>query len=377
LIAGRAEALAVSVAIALMATLVAAWMPTRAVHAAPLPPPSLAVHGNHLVDSSGSTITLRGVDRSGTEYQCVHGVGIFDPTALDTMTQAQTDAWIQPIATWNKINAVRVPLNEDCWLGINRVNPAYSGTNYQQAIERFVSGLNDNGLVAILDLHWSAPGRKQATGQQPMPDRDHSLAFWQSVAAAFASNQSVIFDLFNEPYPDSNQDTTAAWQCWSTATNCIGLHYTAAGMQDLVNTVRGTGARNVILLGGVQYANSLSRWLFYEPSDPDTNLVASWHAYDFNACNTTSCWTTTVAPVAQQVPVVTGEFGEMNQGPPFVTVLLQWLDQNGISYVGWTWDAWNSWDSLITAYNGTPNAGFYNGVQAYGGAYHDYLAGLP
>ena len=51
--------------------------------------------------------------------------------------------------------------------------------------------------------------------------------------------------------------------------------------------------------------------------------------------------------------------------------------RHGINYVDWTCDVWNSWDSLITDYNGTPNAGFYNGVQAYGGAYHDYLAGLP
>lgn len=394
LLAGCIEVLAVGMSFALLGAVLAAWVPARTAHAAALPPPALIVQGNQLMDTSSGTpvpITLRGVDRSGTEYQCVHGVGIFDPTTLDgyvtnwsTTGRADMDTWIKPITTWNKMNAVRVPLNEDCWLGINRVNPAYSGSNYQQAIEDFVTGLNDNGLVAILDLHWSAPGNRQATGQQPMPDRDHSLAFWKSVAATFASNQSVVFDLFNEPYPNSNTDTSAAWQCWQTATSCSGVHFTAAGMQDLVNAVRGTepgytwaGASNVIMLGGVQYANALSQWLTYKPTDPDSNLVASWHVYDFNACNTTSCWNTNVAPVAQQVPVVTGEFGEKNQGPLFVTSLLSWLDQHDINYVGWTWDAWNSWDSLITDYNGTPNSAYYNNVQAYGLAYHDYLAALP
>jgi endoglucanase len=381
----RAETLTAGVTIALVATLLAAWGPAQTARAAAAPPPSLTVQGNQLVDSSGAPITLRGVDRSGTEYQCVHGVGIFDPTTLDTLDQAGTDAWIQPITAWHRINAVRVPLNEDCWLGINRVKPAYAGTTYQHAIARFVQGLYDNGLVAILDLHWSAPGSKQATGQQPMPDRDHSLAFWQSVAATFANDPWVVFDLFNEPFPNSNQDTAAAWQCWKSATTCSGFRYSAVGMQDLVNTVRGiergfqwAGASNVIMLGGIQYANSLSHWLGSNtPTDPDNKLVASWHVYDFNPCNTVTCWDATVAPVAQTVPIVTGEFGEKNQGPSFVTGLLPWLDQHGISYVGWTWDAWNSWDSLITDYNGTPNSGLYNGVQAYGGAYHTYLAGLP
>jgi hypothetical protein len=36
------------------------------------------VSGNRLVDAAGNTITLHGVDRSGTEYMCVQNGGIFD-----------------------------------------------------------------------------------------------------------------------------------------------------------------------------------------------------------------------------------------------------------------------------------------------------------
>ncbi len=68
------------------------------------------------------------------------------------------------MTSWHT-NAVRVPLNEDCWLGINGVNPAYSGTTYQQAIANYVGLPNQDGLVALLELHWSAPGTAVATGQ--------------------------------------------------------------------------------------------------------------------------------------------------------------------------------------------------------------------
>src|SRR5439155_1196812 len=83
----------------------------------------------------------------------------------------------------------------------------------------------------------------------------------QGVATTFRSNSSVLFDIFNEPYPDSNQDTIAAWTCWRDGGTCPGVAYTAAGSQELVNAIRGTGATNVIMVGGVQYTNTLSRWL--------------------------------------------------------------------------------------------------------------------
>jgi hypothetical protein len=98
---------------------------------------------------------------------------------------------------------------------------------------------------------------------------------------------AVIFDLFNEPYPDrALPSETAAWQCWlKGGSSCTaGISYPVAGMQTLVNTVRATGASNVIMLGGLAYANDLSQWLTYRPTDPDGNLAAAWNA-DFN-CST-------------------------------------------------------------------------------------------
>src|SRR5262249_3987150 len=153
------------------------------------------------------------------------------------------------------------PMNEDCWLGINGAPAQYSGMLYQQAIAGYVSLLEQHGMVPILELHWSAAGNTKATGQQPMPDQDHSVTFWAEVAAAFKNDVYVVFEPFNEPYPDNNQDTAAAWTCWRDGGTCPGFAYKAAGMQQLVTAIRGAGAKNAILVGGVQYSNSLSEWL--------------------------------------------------------------------------------------------------------------------
>ena len=303
--------------------------------------------GNHLVDGSGATVVLRGVDRSGTEYACVQGWGLFDGP--------NDAASVQAIKSWSA-NAVRVPLNEDCWLGINGVPAAYADGNYINAIVSYVNLLNANGLYAILDLHWSAPGSTSATGQQPMPDEDHSPAFWSGVASTFKSNASVIFDLFNEPYPDNNSDTTAAWSCWKNGGSCSGVSYPVAGMQQLVTTVRNAGAPNVIMLGGVEYSNALGNWLAYEPSDPLGQTAASFHNYNFNICDTTTCWNSVIAPLAQHVPVITGEFGENDTAGTFMTTWMNWADPQGISYLAWTWDTWGcgGGNVLISDYAGTP-----------------------
>ena len=80
-------------------------------------------------------------------------------------------------------------------------------------------------------------------------------------------------------------------------------------MQSMVNAVL-TGATNVMMLGGEEYSNDLTDWLQYEPTDPDNNLVASWHSYNGNTCDTLSCWTSEVQPVIAKVPVIAGEIGE-------------------------------------------------------------------
>ena len=131
------------------------------------------------------------------------------------------------------VAAVRVPLNEACWNGESYVNPAYAGANYQNAIKSYVHLLNANGLVAILDLHWtdgaytgpsSGCSSAQAVCQKPMPDAAQAIPFWTSVASTFKGNDAVIFDLFNEPYPcpGHRQHRPSGWQCWLDGGTCAG-----------------------------------------------------------------------------------------------------------------------------------------------------------
>jgi endoglucanase len=306
--------------------------------------PWIGVAGNRLVDGHGRAVRLLGLSRSGTEYSCQQGYGFFDgPSDM---------ASIRVMKSWH-VNAVRVPLNETCWLGINGIEPRYGGASYQAAIRSWVDRLEAAGLYVVLDLHVAAPGGLQATGIIPMADADHAPDFWRSVAAAYREDRSVLFDLYNEPHD-------VGWRCWERG--CL-VHdqrvgtYRAAGMRELVEAVRSTGARQPVLLGGVGWARNLDRWLAHLPPDPAHAEVASNHTYNFAACFR-AC-RRDLARIGRRHPVVTGELGEGDCRHSYIDGYMGWADRHGVSYIGWAWDAHGGWTcrsgpTLIRDYDGTP-----------------------
>jgi endoglucanase len=335
---------------------------------------SIAVSGDHLVRWDGSTVVLRGANTSGSEYACVSEHSIFDGN------EEASPSSISGMQSWG-FNAARVELNESCWLGVQGVKPAYSGEAYQQAIERYVNELNAAGMYVIIDMHFSSTGAaKKATGQKPMPDERYAPAFWSSVANAFKSDPAVIFDLFNEPYPNHNTDSEASWKCdldGSAGDTCKGFSYEAAGMQQLLDSVRATGATNVVMAGGPQYAGDLDQWLQYEPVDALGQLAASIHIYwknpshpDYSPCYSSSCWNEVLAPLSSRVPIVVGEVGELDCGDTLFPPFLDFADGHGISYLAWAWFVGNCAHepSLISSYSGTPTP--------YGSGYREHLESL-
>jgi endoglucanase len=342
------------------------------------PPSALRVHGNRLLDASGQPVVLRGVNRMGLEYSCVQGKGL----GLELFDQGSVDS----LKSW-RVNVVRLPLNEQCWLG---VGGEPKGERYREGVADLVRLLISNDLFVILDLHWSAPRTRLATKLEPMPNDDHSADFWASVASRFKGEDHVIFDLFNEPAPNSNEkdDTDEAaersWRCWRDgaaggtcdATQLTGMTGSeSVGMQALVDAIRATGSTNVIMLGGIQFANTLwsnprHNWLTYKPVDPLNRIVASLHAYNMTWCRTVACLQAEVAPIAAQVPLVVAEIGNDACDATWLTTFLKWLDQRRAGYLAWTWNVGSVGDcasmKLIVDEAGTPSS--------YGQIFKTYLA---
>jgi len=303
-------------------------------------------------------VHLHGVNRSGSEYACIQGWGIFDGP--------NDAASVAAIASWHS-NIVRVPLNEDCWLGINGVNPQYGGVNYQNAIINYVQLLHQYGMYAELSLMWGAPGTNKATYQPSAPDEDHSPALWASLASAFRNDPNVILAPWGETTVDAN--------CFLNGGFCEATYgpsntpYQTAGMQQAVDVMRQAGYEGVIAIPGIDYANDLTEWLSHEPHDPLGQLIAEAHVYGKNTCDTTSCFNSQMAPIAAKVPLIFGETGETYDdsdcGSSYISAFMNWADSHSVGYEAWTWDTWGTCGSLISNYNGTPANGYASYVKSH------------
>jgi len=336
--------------------------------------PRPVVSGNHLVDSrTGATWTPHGVNWPSFEYACQQGWA----ESADGATPAAAAAMV----SWG-ITAVRIPLNQDCWLGVDHAPAFGTAASYQAALSSWVSILNNAGLVVILDLHWTSPTGFAADGQRAMPDAQ-SVTFWSQLAGVYRSSPSVLLETFNEPY--SRGSYPVSWSCWrdggcivpsSNDASPIGTAtYTAHGMAEIVAAIRAAGAAQPILLDGLNYANDLTGWLANRPSD--SQLVASWHNYPGQGCSDTTCWNSQVVPVSATVPVIASEFGMTTSDPSFINGFMAWADAHQIGYAPWAWWYTDSSDgAAANLYALISNLTTFTPRAPEGTAYHDHLAAI-
>jgi hypothetical protein len=203
-------------------------------------------------------------------------------------------------------------------------------------------------MIVILDLHWSDQGNLNTTsGQQCMPDQN-SVTFWQQLAAIYKNNPNVWFELYNEPYPPGATQA-AQWNTWLnggtvTCTATVGGGqgtWKAAGMQSLVNTVRGTGANNIVIAGGLAYSSNLAN----APVLSGGNVAYAVHPY----INTNN-----FGNQAAKAPVIATEFGDMTCGnATYDNAILAYFHAHNMSYTAWAWFAGGcSFPSLVTDNSG-------------------------
>jgi hypothetical protein len=372
------------------------------------------VSGNHLVDGTGAVLQMRGVDVSGLEF-----VPIQDTSGNPDYWGGQTPN-MKAIKAWHT-TAIRVPLNEQSYLdqtcyqaGANGAKPvgqrADPLSKYRAVVKSIVDEATGLGMYVILDMHKNAPPAVLPGGaapvqicsissmQQEMADSPNSVPFWTAVANDYKTYPNVIFDLFNEPHLDNFNPpagtfdyATAGWKILRDGgagriiygnNQTLQQPWTSAGMQSMVDAVRATGATNVVMVSGLSWAQDLSRWLKYVPTDPLKQLALSWHAYpmfgkafgtpEYNQPGLGSQayqWAESI--LSAGYPIIVGETGDQSAAgtkqSPFLAILLPWADAHSVSVIGWGWNAWGMPSAnLIKDPSGTPTDG-------YGQAFRDWM----
>jgi Cellulase (glycosyl hydrolase family 5)/WD40-like Beta Propeller Repeat len=312
----------------------------------PLP---LKVVGTRIVNSRNEPVRLRGVNTAGLEWSS-NGEGHI----LTTVNTAIRD--------WH-VNVIRLPLAQDRWFG-KAPEQKDEGKAYRALVHQVVNRCAAEGRYVILDLHWSdADEWGKQIGQHVMPDHN-SLVFWKDLAGTYKNHPAVIFDLYNEPH-DVSWDV---WQRGGQVTEKASRRnpsrtYEAVGMQPLLDAVRDTGARNVVIAGGLDWAYDMSGFLKgRQLADPKGNgVIYANHTYPFKG-DTVEKWVAKMEAATKILPVIVSEFGSESRtsdgrAEAWVRHVLQALEDHY-----WNWTAWDLHPSagprLISDWNYTPTPSF-------------------
>jgi len=241
----------------------------------------LRVDSNRLINAEGEPVLLQGVNVPSLEWS---------PKGENIQRSMKV-----ALIDW-KANAVRLPVSASYWFGRGKGDNASNDLQvYRTIVDDAVKMAAGQGAYVILDLH-------SYGGIKPF-----GIEFWKDAATRYANHPAVLFDLWNEPHGIS-------WDLWqyggekevvdkkTRVTNVVQL----VGMQDVVNTVRATGAKNIIVAGGLSYALDLRGILEgHALKDPGGNgIMYATHFYNWHGN-----WETNFLNVAKQYPVLVGEFG--------------------------------------------------------------------
>ena len=297
------------------------------------PLPQLHTKGNKILDDKGNKVRLCGVNCACMEWTS-NGEGHI----LNTLKVAIHD--------WNA-NIVRIPLSQDRWFGI-APEQHDQGVGYQTLVQQIVDYCASNGCYVLLDLHWNDCKQWGSNiGQHVMPDMN-SITFWRDCGRVYRNNPAVLFDLYNEPH-----NTT--WDIWlkggeisersgpgARQGRFAPVTYHTPGMQAMLNAVRSTGADNVVVCGGLDWAYDLSGFLKgYALDDSGGNgVIYACHAYN-NKGESIDKWLSHLDAALPHIPVIMSEFGGQNprttanQPNAWVDRVIKEMDKRKCNYIAW------------------------------------------
>ena len=311
-------------------------------------PPALHVTGTRLEDDTGRVVRLQGVNIPSLEWM----------SAGDHVLQSVRVA----ADTWHA-TVIRLPLSQDRWFG-KADGRTDGGAQYRSLVDTVVQSLSGRKKYVLLDLHWSDGGQwGQHIGQHNLPD-DNSVLFWKDVAARYANNPAVLFDLYNEP-------RGVTWDVWQHGGDVVehdthdgketNLAYHSPGMQGILDTVRAAGANNVAIVGGLDWAYDLSGLLDgHALSDPNgRGIMYATHIYPWK-----KDWDQHVTPAAQKYAVFVGEVGcePVKPGAPawqqvdcatWAPQVLAYIDTHQFSWTAWSFHP-SAGPSVIADWDDTP-----------------------
>ncbi len=250
----------------------------------------LKVAGNRLVTPDGKPFWMQGLCVDSMEW----GPG---DNVLWSIRVALND--------WHA-NVIRLPVHHKLWFGqAHKGSPPGDPERYRKTVDQAVKLCAAKGAYLVLDLHVFGA---------PMPEH---VEFWKDAAVRYKGAPAVLYELFNEPHgipwkiwrdggdlgdPNSKHQDNAVVENTEKNSGKVSV-----GMQALANAIRGTGANNIIIAGGLGWSYDLSGILegyALQERDGGNGIMYSHHNYPWKIG-----WQKAVLDTAAKHPIFIGEVG--------------------------------------------------------------------
>jgi hypothetical protein len=296
----------------------------------PVAVPGISVFGSHLLNN-GSPWIPRGVQIVGLvapdgslsgKYVAAH-----QHYSESELTRAVADG----------ANMVRFQVSE---FGLDPEATLYSAA-YVREVGNAVETARSLGLQVIISIQAQGPAGEN--NRCPEPDAG-TARVWAGLAAAFAGDHGVMFELYNEPGLGPGPNDWQTWLNGGPVVQASGFSCEAVGMQTLVDLIRGEGATNVIIIPGLGGETTLSGMpAVSDPTDPSNPQLAYGIHYPIPSGGI-GVWDTSFGRLSARVPVMITEWDENSttncfaNAPNQSSLLLDYLAAKQIGIVGFAFD---------------------------------------
>ncbi len=258
------------------------------------------------------------------------------PSAASGMNQAAAKAR----SYWGaaEINAIKKVFGADTVRfqisqpALDPQSPIYD-PNYLAELLTVFKQARDAGFVVIVSM--DAQAENGLPNIACMPD-DSTVRAWTTLTPKLISDHGVMFEPFNEPCRASWKDAQAEW---------------ARGMQSVVDAIRGLGASNILLLDGLEFAQSVNGLFPLLHDRLPNRLAMATHPYvnslkgvDLN--NLDRYFAGRFGATAAQYPLIATEWNATTTNgcvgdvtPRIAMALVRYIQSAHIGLIGWAIDS--------------------------------------
>lgn len=310
-------------------------------------PLELHVEGRYIYNSKGEKVRLTGLNIPDLQW-ATGGDNDWDKRLALALDQ------------WNA-NCIRLCVHSKFWFG-NEWYQNGDSTGYRSTVDRIIRQTTARGKYVILNLH------------EFYAITEENKHFWEDAAQTYKNNPGVIFGLLNEPHDIS-------WDVWRngghiTTTDTYGKTYEMPvyGHQQILEMIRGLGAKNICIAGGLDwsyYFDGITKgydglengYRLEEPPAPYTGngIIYDTHIYpmkpEYNP------WEKAISCVVDDVPILVGEYGHWGERLfdwydnyiceyPYIWMneIQDYIDRNELNYTAWSFHI-GAAPAMFTNYN--------------------------